>query len=362
MILLKMLQMQGAEISSKVKSQKSKSYRNQPLSAFSFRLSTLMQRLRLDFLSGIRYLLLILVMLFFFWPVTLWSQDDIKDSGPALSASFDRDSARVGGIVELSLKYRLPEGARLPAKLEIKGIEGLTTVDRRIGPGQIRIRLLVDRLGPWKTGALSLSYLDKEGKSQVLTTGSVSLTVTSNLGDRPAEAELKPIQGIIPTRPLWLKYLPWSAGLLGILLIMSVLFWWYKRGRGEKPLVIPQIPPHIRAKKEIEELDAQRLFEKGHVKRFYFRFSEILRRYLGSLRGFPAVELTTEEIARCIDREQDRGLLALLRQADLVKFADRVPAPARKEEEVKTALSYIQETRPVSEAGHEMDISRGMAQ
>jgi hypothetical protein len=296
------------------------------------------------------------------WPATLWSQDGIKDSGPALSASLDRDSANVGGIVELSLKYRLPEGARLPAEPEIKGIEGLTPVDRQIGPGKIRIRLLVDRLGPWKTGELSLSYLDKEGKSQVLMTGPVSLTVTSNLGDRPAEAELKPIQGIIPTRPQWLKYLPWAAGPLGILLIVSTLFWWYKMSRGKKSAVIPQIPPHIRAKKEIEELDAQRLFENGHVKRFYFRFSEILRRYLGSLRGFPAVELTTEEIARCIEREQDRGLLALLRQADLVKFADRVPTPARKEVEVKTALSYIQETSPVSETGHETDISRGMGQ
>jgi hypothetical protein len=308
------------------------------------------------------YPLIVGMLLCIVQPVTLWSKDEIKDSGPVLSASFDRDSARIGGIVELSLKYRLPERARLPAEPEIKGIEGLTAVDRQIGPGQIRIRLLIDRLGPWKTGALSLSYLDKEGKSQVLTTGPVSLTVTSNLGDRPAEAELKPIQGIIPTRPLWLKYLPWATVLLFILLIMSVLFWWYKRGREGKPLVIPQIPPHIRARKEIEELDVQRLFEKGDAKSFYFRFSEILRRYLGSLRGFPAVELTTEEIARCIDREQDRGLLALLRQADLVKFADRIPAPARKEEEVKTALSYIHETSPVLETDHEMDISRGMAQ
>ncbi|MDL1959750.1 MAG: hypothetical protein LWX01_09555 [Deltaproteobacteria bacterium] len=308
------------------------------------------------------YPLIVGMLLCIVQPVTLWSQDDIKDSGPALSASLDRDSARVGGIVELSLKYRLPEGAHLTAEPEIKGIEGLTTVDRQIGPGQIRIRLLVDQLGPWKTRALSLGYLDKEGKSQVLTTGPVLLTVTSNLGDRPAEAELKPIQGIIPIRPLWLKYLPWSAGLLGILLIMSVLFWWYKRGRREKSSIIPQIPPYIRARKEIEELDAQRLFEKGHAKRFYFRFSEILRKYLGSLRGFPAVELTTEEIARCIDREQDRDLLALLRQADLVKFADRIPTPARKEEEVKTALSYIHETSPVLETGHETDVSEGMAQ
>jgi cobaltochelatase CobN len=53
MIPLKKSEMQVTEISSKLKGQRSKSYRNQPLSAFSFRLSALMQRSRLGFFSGI---------------------------------------------------------------------------------------------------------------------------------------------------------------------------------------------------------------------------------------------------------------------------------------------------------------------
>ena len=72
-----------------------------------------------------------------------------------------------------------------------------------------------------------------------------------------------------------------------------------------------------------------------------------MRRYLESLRNFPAAEYTTEEIASCIREEKDRGLLSLLRQADLVKFAHNVPSPARKEDEIKTALSYIDETGTV---------------
>ena len=108
-------------------------------------------------------------------------------------------------------------------------------------------------------------------------------------------------------------------------------------------------PPHIRAVKEIEELEGRSLFEKGHAKAFYFRFSEILRRYLEAIRGFPAAEFTTEEIAHHIKTEQDRTLLPLLRQADLVKFADTVPTPARKEETVKAALDYIHETGPTDE-------------
>ncbi len=108
-------------------------------------------------------------------------------------------------------------------------------------------------------------------------------------------------------------------------------------------------PPHIRARKEIRLLESQRYFEKGLEKKYYFIFSEILRRYLESIRNFPAAEFTTEEIARHIKSEQDRMLIPLLQQADLVKFADSVPTLARKEEDVKTALVYIRETSPREE-------------
>ena len=98
------------------------------------------------------------------------------------------------------------------------------------------------------------------------------------------------------------------------------------------------------AKREIDELESQGLFEKGYVKEFYFRFSEIMRRYLESLRGFPAAEYTTQEIALSIHKPQDRQLLPLLQRADLVKFADLAPTPDRKGDEIKEALSYIRET------------------
>jgi len=52
MIPLKKPEMQGGEISSKLKAQRASEIN--PLSAFSFRLSALMQRRRLGFFSGIK--------------------------------------------------------------------------------------------------------------------------------------------------------------------------------------------------------------------------------------------------------------------------------------------------------------------
>ena len=83
---------------------------------------------------------------------------------------------------------------------------------------------------------------------------------------------------------------------------------------------------------------------------FYFRLSEILRQYLASIKGVPAVEFTTEEISLHISGDEDKDLIRLLRHIDLVKFADTVPTSARKMEDVKALLSYIQETSPDTES------------
>lgn len=282
-------------------------------------------------------------------------QDDLPASGPSLTTALDRDSAEVGAVVSLTLSYELPEGARLPEKLVIGGLEGLTVLEKRQEPRKVRISLLVDRLDSWESKPLSLAYVDKENQTQSLTADPVSLKVLSNLGDKPEQAHLRPIQGILPTKPLWLKYLPWGSGILAFLLAAITIISWRRRKRALRGLIEFEEAPNTRAQREIERLEAQELFEKGKVKEFYFRFTEILKYYLESIRGFPAAESTTEEIARSIVAEQDRVLLSLLREADLVKFADSIPTGARKEEDIRVALTYIRETSSLFEDGQIVD-------
>ncbi len=288
----------------------------------------------------------------FVWPVILFSADGVVDPNPALNASLDRQSAKVGDTITLTLDYRLPKGARLPEKPDVKGLKELTVLGREAKPGQIRIKFLVDQLDSWATGPISLSYLDKEGKTRTLICKPMSIEVLSNLGKMPEKAQLRPIMGIVPTSLVWLKHLPWVVGGLAVLLVIGAgLFWWWRK-RSLRQLDAELVdPPHVRARREIKQLESQGLFEKGYAKQYYFGLSEILRRYLGAIRGFPAVEATTEEIALYIGNKKDRVLLSLLRQADLIKFADLVPVVTRKGEDLKTALSYIQETEPVEEPG-----------
>ena len=285
---------------------------------------------------------------------------DGKGTGP-LKAGFQPDSAGVGSVVQLRLDFELPDGARLPEKPEIGGIEKLTVLDVITGSGGLVVRILVDRLETIRTGHLSLTYVDKNGENQIFKANPLSLTVLSNLGDKPEEAQLKPIHGIIPTIPIWRKYWPWGISGLGILVVAAAIFLWLKRRSTRRYLGDACEASHIWARRELEALEARRLFEKGQVKAFYFGLSEILRQYLESLRHFPAAEFTTEEISQHIKSAQDRKLLPLLKHADLVKFSDWVPTTARKEEDFLSAISYVQETGAPLESGVSKERARGEA-
>ncbi|MFH2047219.1 MAG: hypothetical protein ABIK92_18985 [Pseudomonadota bacterium] len=299
----------------------------------------------------------ILLLCLFIYPLYCFSMDNKKDNTPDnttdktinLKASLDKNTVKAGSIFNLTLSFNLPKGATINKPIEVKGLEGFTIVKQHIYPAKIIISLFASQPGLLKTGEISFSYLDKDQKKQVLTAKPISLKVSSNLGDNPLKAQLRPIQGIIPTRPLLLKYWPLIFAFIVVLIAGFLMFRWYKIYKQRKLILEYSDPPHIRARKDIEELEAKGLFEKGNTKEFYFRFSEIIKRYLENIRGFPAAEYTTEEIMSRIDNEKDRQILPLLRHSDLVKFADSIPIAVEKEEEVAMAIKYIEETAPVYE-------------
>jgi hypothetical protein len=302
---------------------------------------------------------IILILVQIFTPaVQLVANTENHNSG-TLSATLEKTTVPVGGLIWLTLDYRLPQGGRLPEKIEIKGLENIDILKQAADPGQIRLQLLADKIGSWQSEPISLTYLDELDQRQVLITRPISIQITSNLSKKTEEAELRPIRDIVPIKSIWQSYLIWLAAVVVLALIGLGLFWGYKRRRKPAGPAEYNEPPDVRARRELLGLEKQQYFEKGRVKTHYFFFSEILRRYLEAIRNFPAAEYTTEEIARHISAEPDRKLLPLLQQADLVKFADSVPTRARKEEDIKAALAYIRQTGPqpktVMEQAHQRE-------
>ena len=295
------------------------------------------------------------------WPIVLWTMGfvmltaclagadtEVASSASSLSATVDKNSAKIGDLLWLTLTYELPEGGYLPEDPVVDGIEKLNIVERVIRPGEIKFRFIVDQLESFQTEPINLTFIDKDGNEQRIETSPVTIDISSNLGKKPEEATLRPIQDIIPIRSRWVPLLPWAA-VAGILLSLAIgWLWWRRKHRPISILAAAVDPPHIQAEKQIDQLLADGLFEKGEVKTFYFIFSEIIRRYMESIRRFPAAEMTTEEIARHVENtSQDQEILPLLRQADLVKFADTIPTPDRNVRDIEAARTYIRQTCPM---------------
>jgi hypothetical protein len=283
--------------------------------------------------------------------LTAWiagADTEVASSAPSLSASIEKNTAKIGELLWLTLTYELPEGGHLPEDPVVGGIEKLNIVERVIRPGEIKFRFIVDQLESFQTEPITLIFIEKDENEQQLETSPVIIDISSNLGEKPEEATLRPIQDIIPIRSRWVPLLPWAAAA-GILLSFVIAWlWWRRKHRPISILAAAVDPPHIQAEKEIDQLLADGLFEKGEVKTFYFIFSEIIRRYMESIRRFPAAEMTTEEIARHVgNTSQDQEILPLLRQTDLVKFADTIPTPDRKARDIETARTYIRQTCPM---------------
>jgi hypothetical protein len=278
-----------------------------------------------------------------------WSETPETDSVPALSVSVDKNTARIGELLWVTLQYALPENAKLPEGVGVGGLETLTVIEYKTEPNQIKIRFVVDQLESFDLGPFSLTYIDQQNNTQQITTDPIAITISSNLGEKIEDAALKPIEDIISTQSKWLPYLLWSFAAMLLLGGVVGFIWWRKKRRIHDTQSGLEDPPHVKADREIDKLIASGLFEGGDVKAFYFIFSETIRRYMESIRCFPAAEMTTEEIAKKIKTDSsDQGILPLLRQADLVKFSDLIPEPDRKDQDILMARTYIQQTRPTT--------------
>ncbi len=278
-----------------------------------------------------------------------WSETPETDSVPALSASIEKNTVKIGELLWVTLRYALPENAKLPESGGIGGLETLTVIEHKTEPHQIKIRFIVDQLESFDLGPFSLTYIDHQNNEQQLTTDPITITILSNLGEKIEDATLKPIADIISTQSRWLPYLLWASVAVLLLGVVFGFIWWRKKRRIHDMQAAMEDPPHVKADREIDDLIDSGLFERGDVKAFYFIFSETIRRYMESIRCFPAAEMTTEEIAKMIKTDpSDQGILPLLRQADLVKFSDLIPAPDCKDQDILMARTYIQQTRPMT--------------
>jgi hypothetical protein len=161
---------------------------------------------------------------------------------------------------------------------------------------------------------------------------------------------------IVPPRAApvtFAEVLPW----LVIAAIAAVVLYLLARFLPRNPLrrlVRPPAPPepaHVIALRELQSLRAEELWQKGEIKEYYSRLTDILRRYIDNRYGISSPELTTDETVRMLQkasvttREQMSLVKELLSLSDMVKFAKYLPEAALHESSFDDAVRFVEETK-----------------
>lgn len=156
--------------------------------------------------------------------------------------------------------------------------------------------------------------------------------------------DLRPVKPPVPIPSGW-EWAWWVGGALLIAALAFLLTRWWRRS--QQPLVIPPVPPHVRARHRLAE--ALRLLSEP--KPFCTAVSDALRVYLEERFDFRAPERTTEEFLvelQGTDRLNDlqkESLGEFLQACDLVKFAQFEPTEESLRELHQSALRLVDETQ-----------------
>jgi hypothetical protein len=178
------------------------------------------------------------------------------------------------------------------------------------------------------------------------------------------EPEVDTTKAIMPIKPpintpvTFKEVLPWlGIGAGGLLLgtMIAALVWIYRQRRRDPEVFSyqPRDPAHVIAFRELDRLKEEKLWERGLVKQYYTRLTEITRAYIERQYGIPAMERTTGEILQAFRRSNlEDGLLEeileeLLQLADLVKFAKEEPLPVENQTNLNNVYLFVQKTFPM---------------
>ena len=298
------------------------------------------------------------------------------DYTPSAVASLDSAKLLMGRTQRLQLKVAIPSDS---AKVDFPLLKQLAS-RRFVGLVNDTVEILksyrIDTLlenqqkflnynfmiQSFDSGRYELPPFELKIDGQVVKSNSVSLEVIPV--NVKAEDEIDNIvidvippfellpEGLLKEEEIPQKYKAWIVWLaIGATVLLAALIYMYIHYRRTGKLLPSSKPltPAQLALKQLSKLENQHLWEKGKVKEYYTRLTDILRRYLRSQFYIKTLERTSTEIMddvmhNSVLKNHAEQLNALLTLSDFVKFAKENPDNDENLKILRLARGFISQT------------------
>jgi hypothetical protein len=288
------------------------------------------------------------------------------DSPVAVAAQVSPDPSQVGDLIKLEVTAAYPSGytVNLPLGLTFDPLH-LVSIDESepepTGQGLRKIYTITLQhfaVGDATVPAFPITYLAPDGAVRTVQVPPTAFTVSSLLANEPdpkRQGEDPPVSLPYPNRTAELiLYSGLAALLLGLL---GGLLWARWRRRPRPVSLPPPIPAHVAAYQALEELERADLIAKNQFQDYYLELTEIAKAYIEGRFGVPALDRTTDELRRDLERLAAQiaplkppDVVRFLMDCDLVKFARFAPPPSEAQGALKHVREMVEVTAPKLEA------------
>jgi hypothetical protein len=289
----------------------------------------------------------------------------VQGQVPRVESEVDTTKVNVGDRITLTVSViHGPESQVVwPDSLDLAPFEVLqarelpSSTREGINRSSVALSLAAFELGDLEIPSFQMEVVGPDGESTILTTDRFGIQVTSvGLDEGGDIRDVKGPLGI--PRSLTTLFLL----LLPVVLALAVAFALYRWAKHRKsgtlgaPTTTPYRPPHEIALEALARLESSHLLDRGQVKEFYIRASEILRTFVEGRFGIPALEMTTRDLMSALE-ETDKEPLALqgfrsfLDRCDMVKFAKHRPDPRMGLELLDMGRRLVEESIPAPPPG-----------
>lgn len=280
-----------------------------------------------------------------------------------VESSVDKSTITIGDRVSYTLEIvhdpaiellPLNLGANLGA-FEVKDYK--TYPEKRNKQGQIVNKseyiITTFTTGEYTIPPLEIAYLTPDSVEHMTRSEPLTITVESVVATAEDTTD---IRGLKPQASVPTNYLPYLIIALVLVALGGGMWYWRYRKLHPRPKeeeAEPPIPPWEEALSALTELESSDLAERGEVKLYYLRLSEIVKHYLERRFRIPVVDMTTYEIKQNMRRAHLESWLYergrdFLESADLVKFAKYVPTGEEIENDFASARYIVEETIPTA--------------
>ena len=294
--------------------------------------------------------------------------------GVRVSFTADRSEFTVGDLVTLSLVVAhpadlvvvVPRVGREWGSFEIQAQTSVQAVSDNGGVRTVakQFRVTAFLPGALETPALPVYIRAPDGSVTQIYPNPVQVTVNSVLADPDEQLkDLRSPAGL--STPFWEQ--PVVLALAALVVLVAAVAGYYLYCRSHRlpataQTVVDTRSPWEVAIQELDRIDRIDLPGSGDLRGHYTLVSGVVRVYLGATHLGDAgrmepTEMSTEEIGAAISQsslgyEHARLVIELLREADLVKFANYAPPVSRAYDAIGQVRNIVQATRlPPEQAG-----------